>query len=278
MKLKKIFSSIIFNIKYYIRNRFIPFTNSKDDFGNKYLVCLTTYIKRVDRVYLTIESLMQQSEKSQIVLFLCDDDIPENGLPKSLIRLEGRGLKIIFVEKNIRSFKKLSCLAGVVDYNNYEYVVTVDDDIFYPADFLAGFSQSVDGSNVYCYRGKVITFDYENKLLDYSEWPLANYTDHKESFWILPTGVSGVCYPVSSICSDFFDAESFMTICPTADDIWYKTCTLKQGLSSKLVKEESVHFTPVLYFEKDGLELLNVGQNKNTIQMAKALEYFSLNV
>lgn len=278
MKINMLFRSVFLNVKYFILNNVSTRSVNCNPNEKKFLICMTTYIKRIERVYLTIESLIRQSEEAKIVLFLCKADIPGTGLPKSLIRLKERGLEIIIVPENVRSFKKLSFVNMVSDYRSYDYVVTVDDDIYYPKSFLSGFSKTVDGDNVYCYRAKVVSFLEGYELINYSEWPLANKSEYNDSKWCMPTGVSGVCYPVSTLDSTFFDAQSYMKICPTADDIWYKACCLNKGVNSKLVEEKSVHFTPVFYLQRDGLEIVNVGENKNTIQMAKALNYFGLNV
>lgn len=278
MIIDKVISSLLLNVYYKLINRFflshrmLPKDNKK-----KYLVCLTTFHKRIERVYLTIESIFEQDESAaKVVLFLSEDDIPDTGIPKSLSRLESRGLDIIVVNENLKSYKKLSCLNYIYNYTSFEYVVTIDDDIFYPKWFLSKFSEVVNGSSVYCYRGKVVSFDESGKLKDYIDWPLANKVEHRSSSWILPTGVSGVCYPVSVINDDFFDVSSFFLYCPTADDIWYKLCCFSKGVDSRLVLENSTHFTPVIYLNDQSLESINVGQNKNTKQMYNALKYFRL--
>ncbi|MBB1325789.1 hypothetical protein H5089_09745 [Pseudoalteromonas sp. SR45-1] len=275
MRIKKLILSLTKNIYYFLVNRLSNVVRRQPDNNSKFLVSLTTYNRRINRVYLTIESLFNQDEPaSKVVLFLCEEDIPTKGMPRSLIRLEARGLEIKVVEKNIRSYKKLSCINMIEDYEDYNFVVTVDDDIFYPKNFLSGFSNNIKERNdeVLCYRGKTISFDSDNKILDYSKWPLSNNL----SDWILPTGVSGVCYPIKILNEHFFDQEAFLTYCPTADDIWYKLCCLEQGVASRLVSEESIHFVPVFYFNADSLESINVGDNKNTIQIEKGLKYFNI--
>lgn len=277
MRIKKFILSCTKNIYYFLVNHLSKQVRKQSDSDSRFLVSLTTYNKRIERVYLTIESLFNQSvPASRIVLFLSHDDIPARGVPSNLLRLERRGLEIKIVEKNLRSYKKLSCINALDNYESYDYVVTVDDDIFYPKNFLSGFLNSIreGGNEVLCYRGKSIAFDSENNVLAYSLWPLSN----SSSDWVLPTGVSGVCYPVKILNEHFFNQKAFLTYCPTADDIWYKLCCLEQGVQSKLVSEQSIHFIPVFYFNADSLESINVGENKNTIQIINGSKYFNVSL
>ena len=62
-------------------------------------ISLTTFGPRIETVYLTIESLMQQSLKAdRIVLCLAKSEFSEAGLPTALKKQRERGLEILFCE------------------------------------------------------------------------------------------------------------------------------------------------------------------------------------
>lgn len=103
------------------------------------IVSLTTIPKRIDRVYLAIETLLQQSVKPDyLILWLSKSDFSDeylkskNRSTKRLLKQKNRGLKIEFC-KDIRSFTKII-------YTLKQYpeaiVVAADDDNYYPKNWL----------------------------------------------------------------------------------------------------------------------------------------------
>ena len=98
------------------------------------IVSLTSYPKRIGEVWITIETLLRQTVKpDMIILWLADTQF--NGiesLPKKLIDLQKSGLTIRFC-KDLKSHKKYF-------YTMQEYpedlIILVDDDMFYPYDMI----------------------------------------------------------------------------------------------------------------------------------------------
>lgn len=98
------------------------------------IISLTSYPKRIGDVWITIETLLRQTVKpDMIILWLADTQF--NGiesLPKKLIDLQKSGLTIRFC-KDLKSHKKYF-------YTMQEYpedlIILVDDDMFYPYDMI----------------------------------------------------------------------------------------------------------------------------------------------
>ena len=71
------------------------------------IISLTSFPKRIDIVWITIESILRQSQKpDEIILWLAEEQFQGiDSLPKSLLELMERGLTIRFCD-DLRSHKK----------------------------------------------------------------------------------------------------------------------------------------------------------------------------
>ncbi|WP_105667823.1 glycosyltransferase family A protein [Cronobacter dublinensis] len=239
--------------------------------SNGYIVTLTSFASRLNFVFLTIETILQQRYKPEkVILWLYTNDRPK-GLARIILNKQSkRGLVIRYVERDVRSYKKLSYM--LEHYPQANFFITADDDVIYPDDWLQGFKTAADRmpDKVYCYRGRIIDFDN-----NYTSWKLA--TDNRYSHDLLmPTGVSGVCYPREALDTRVADFDNIEKICPYADDIWYKLLTKARGYNAELVMPESVHHVPSLSGFKKGLEKINVLDDLNTQQFKDTLVYFQL--
>ncbi len=274
-KVSVFIKSLFLSFLFFIKNKI--YKNNANFGSNGILISMTTYSKRIDSVYLTIESLFSQKlMPDRVVLWLCKDDIPD-GLPKSLKRLECRGLEIKIINKNLRSYKKLSFLCENMSSFSFDCVVTADDDVFYPSYWLEKMYQKflLDSNSVHCYRGKVISFD-GNEVAPYQTWPTTVSVCNSNPKRLMPTGVSGVCYPKSALSEEFHDWEGILNYCKYADDIWYKISSLRAGYGAKLVLDNNIHFTPVIFSLAKGLEVYNVDENLNVTQFNRTMKYRNL--
>ncbi|WP_296865269.1 hypothetical protein [uncultured Methanobrevibacter sp.] len=102
------------------------------------VVTLTSYKKRIRSVVDTLISLKNQSKQAyKIVLNLATDEFPkkEKELPDSLLNFKEDcpTFEIFWVKENVTFFKKL--IPTLKRYPN-DIVITTDDDIIYPEDFI----------------------------------------------------------------------------------------------------------------------------------------------
>lgn len=258
---------------YWIRNKYGK-SQIETNPECSYVISLTTYNKRIDIVYLTIESIFNQctSYSYSVHLYVCNEDIP-NGIPESLLRLQERGLKIYIVDENIRSYKKLYfCYKD----NKNKNIITIDDDVFYPKWWLNRLiSDHIDNPDtIIAYRGHMIKFDREGEIYPYSKFISNEELNNKSYRTLIPTGVSGVLYPVGSLVNLDSTKDIFLKYAPTADDFWFKFLTLRNGYKSKLVFNKNIHFITIPDTQKDSLRNINLDGNENDVQLANLLELY----
>lgn len=276
-KLRILFVSLKLTCKYFFLSLFSKRSVSTDcDDDNSFAVSLTSYGSRVNFVFLTIESILQQKVRPKVIfLWLYKKDKPKLWANFFINRQLRRGLRLVYLEDDYRSYKKLSYM--LQNKIESQYYVTADDDVFYPEEWLAGFNAAINNNPeaVYCYRGRIIEFEQSLNVAPYNKWKLATKNNISGKN-LLPTGVSGICYPIKALDARVYDFRAVSDICPYADDIWYKMVTTANGYTSLLVNEKSEHFTPIITGFTKGLEKFNVYQDRNTPQFNDSLKYFNL--
>lgn len=228
-------------------------------FENRQLVVsLTTYGKRLYEVYLTIESIMQQTVKPNRIILWLADDLQGQDVPHILKRQETRGLEIRYC-KDIKSYKKL--IPSLKECPE-DFILTIDDDVIYEFDMIENLIKSYQQAPGFVYANRVrqMVFDDEGQLAPYRKWKLMN-RPMEDSVMNIPTGVGGVLYPPHCFNDEVFNEQDFMNICSHADDVWFKCMCLQNGMNSRLAL---VH-EPV-YYENESVQdvaLYNTNVNKN---------------
>lgn len=236
------------------------------------IVSLTTYGNKIDQCYLAVESLLHQTlPPNKIILWLDSEKFQdENSIPLSLRKQIKRGLEISLV-KDVRSHTKL--VPALKQYPE-AIIITIDDDIIYPIDFVERLVRSYqrDPTKIYFYRGHRMTFKNGNY---FSPEPYLNWVKKGakgDSILNVPTGVLGVLYPPHCMHPDVTDETKFLKLCPYADDIWFKVMSLLNGVSCEMIP--TVHrenkFITLDIDETSSLQSQNVVGRKNDDQI-KAL-------
>lgn len=214
-------------------------------------VSLCSYHKRINQVYLTIESIFDQFVRPErVVLYLSANDIEGYKIPLSLRRLEKRGLEIqIMLGDDIRSYKKLHYEL----ISNNGYIVTIDDDVLYGRYFISGLirkkKENID--SIIFYRGYYNTKIFK-ETTKYSD-VIKNDAVAVASLYNIPTGVSGVLYEKRLLDQNVLNINEATALCPTSDDLWYKFHSYLLGTNCVLVGSRSVTFTPNLFCLSSGL-------------------------
>jgi len=248
-------------------------------------ISLTSYGKRIDKVFLTIESIFAQKqiEFISVSLWLSKKDIEKKKLPSSLKRLERRGLRIKFVDEDIRSYKKIYYEYIERKLNENAIIVTADDDVFYPSSWLNSMyvTHLKNRNSVICHRGHFIKELESNRFDSYTNWTETFEKNpsglcHYKS--LLPTGVGGVMYPIKSLYGLDKQLEDFLEYCPRADDIWLKLTTLKNNFGAKRILNKNIHFPPVLSLNMKGLELHNINEGGNDIQFNRSMDFYKIGI
>ncbi len=269
--LKLIYKELV----YTIRNQFSNETIVKKE-NPSIIVSLTTFNKRIDKVFITIETLFEQEIKPErIILWLSLEEFPNKILPKSLERLTNRGLDIRFVNENLRSYKKLI-------YTKEEFpdaiILTADDDVYYPKNWYGDFVRMNQQypNYILCGRGHYLMKKEVNQLYSYNEMYNKTEKGYNIGYNLMPTGVSGILYPKNALNSVVLDKKLLLELAPLADDIWFKACGLLNDTQSMRIYDQNKKYLTRKDGVRTGLANQNVGKNMNDVQLKAVFDYFSL--
>lgn len=201
------------------------------------IVSLTTYPARIDRVHITIESLIRQTVPADmIVLWLAEEQFPEGerSLPEQLLAQKERGLVIEWCS-DIKSYKKLIPAA---EKWPEDIIITADDDIIYEMNTIARLLESYKKhpACISTLRTHLMLFDEAGQPLPYNDWKpeYSGFID-QPLMALFPTTGAGTLFPPEILPEETFNREAFMSLCPKADDVWVKCMLTLAGVPVVLV-------------------------------------------
>jgi hypothetical protein len=186
--------------------------------SSKVVVCMTSYPERIQAAWLALESLFRQDEKDiRIVLVLTKSQFPGGKLPRMLNKQITKGLEIIWVQEDGKSFDHLWPA-----YRKYpsSSIISVDDDKFYPENLVSGLvaaSRSMPGTIIGSRGWEIRPINGEVRFGD--GWVRATPESIAKQLF-MPPG-NGSLYPPDSLPEMTGDSNLMRELCPTADDVWY---------------------------------------------------------
>lgn len=245
-----------------LRNRF----SRRHVTGAGPVVSLTTHGDRADRVHLTIETIGQGFLRpAQLVLWVDDERLLAD-LSPALRRLQRRGLTVR-LSPNYGPHTKYYPYVTGIEGAHTDPLVTADDDILYPVDWLQTLAAAHERAPelIHCFRARRIQLA-EGALQPYSRWPPANSTN--PSLLNFATGVSGVIYPPRMLDELRARGTEFLERCPRADDVWLHHTALRLGIRTSQVAPEDQHFDAVSGTQDSGLMHGNLYAGANDSQIA----------
>lgn len=263
----KALMGLIWSLLTLLGPRFAPRVNHLSEA----VVCLTTVPSRISHVWLTIESLMRQTvSPMKVILVLSEEEFRDILLPRSLIRLENRGLEIIRDSGNRRSYKKL---LPALERFPQSPVITVDDDAIY-SKFLVQELLNEIHSNPNCVigsRGRKIQVR-GGGIEQYASWPLASGGDQQGIFL---TGVGGVIYPPSiSTKSQILAYPIAEKLCPFQDDVWFWSAAIAAGYRHRVSKKAL--FSSLPWAGGQPLSLTNLDPSGNDKSILATLRHYKI--
>lgn len=253
-------------------NSSVSIVNEKD---NNLIVSLTTFGRRINEVYLAIESIGLQTLKAKkIILWLAEDEFNDENLPISLKNLKKRGLSIEYCQ-DIKAYKKL--IPALEKYGN-NLILTIDDDCIYQRDLVEKlfFNYLEKPDVIHCGAAKIMELK-NNLFTPYNNWKQnveQSFIESKTNFSI---GFSGVLYFPNCFHEDIFDQHKFMKLSPHADDIWFKAMSLLKGVKVKSIGNQfskSSSLIPIEKAQQDSLSMINIGEQKNDEQLRNVFEAY----
>lgn len=206
-----------------------PGITSNRHCNEEIIVSLTSFGRRINEVYLAIESIMQGTVKpNRIFLWLAEDEFKGKALPITLQKQQIRGLQVEFCQ-DIKSYKKI---IPAMERFPDACIVTIDDDLMYEFDLLENLIKChKDNPNDICAcRMHRITVNKENKPNSYLKWDQLVYPERKSNLHFLTSG-AGTLFPPHCFVDEFFNMGAYMTLCPYADDVWINAMIWLSGRS-----------------------------------------------
>lgn len=214
------------------------------------IVSLTSIQSRLDRVSVTIGSLLNQSLKAdRVVLWLSEDPhLSDDGIreiPDSLNQLTQKGLEIKWT-KNIGPYRKLIPTAKLMNHKNC-LIATADDNVEYPKDWLKGLVEEYHKHEgcVICYQGRIMDKSHVGRkkrirLKPFSKWTRTYEAEDSRllepNLNIFPDGKSGVLYPSDCLHEEIFNKSIYLKMAPENEDIWFKTITMITNTRVKCIQ------------------------------------------
>jgi len=230
------------------------------------VVSLASHGPRTRSAFLAVESITRGSVRPvRLILWLDEQDAGEP-LPRTLRRLQARGLEIGYVDAGLGPHKKY-----------YPYVasaqgpaltlVTADDDVLYPRHWLRGLDRATSSftcDDIVCYRAYVVGTD-GGTIARYAEW--TSCTTSTPSVRHFATGVSGVAYPPAFQERLRSAGTVFRELCPRADDVWLHVTALRGGFQVRQVSGERQNFRQIPGSQVVSLARHNVDDGGNDAQI-----------
>ena len=134
----------------------------------KYIVSLTSYGKRLTGTapYAIATILNQTIRPDKVILWVARED--KGKLPSIMRKLTRKGLEIRFCE-DLKSYKKL---IPVLENFPDDYIITADDDVYYPQNWLEQLiiEHKKYPKKIICHRAHGIKVDDNHEPLPYTKW------------------------------------------------------------------------------------------------------------
>ena len=238
----------------------------------KVVVSLTSFPARIEKVWVTIETIFRQSVKAdEVILWLADSQFDGfDSLPESLKSLCNRGLTIRFCD-DLRSHKKY--YYTFKDYGD-DLVILMDDDTFYPKDVIKKLMRLHKK-----YPDDIISMLSQQVPDDLtilpSDWTYI-HTFKPHSNRVQPFTGQGTLYQPNKFDHILFNKELLLKLTPYADDLWVYMIGLISGLRIT-VEWPRRSFSKIIWGTGESA-LLNKntgeGESYNDVQWASLIEYF----
>lgn len=230
------------------------------------IVSLTSFPARIKTVSYTIESILLQKKKAnKVILWLAEEQFParEKELPQKLLRLRNFGLEIAWC-RDIRSYKKL--IPALKAFPG-DIIVTADDDIWYPPQWMENFYNSYLNNPECIFSDKVLEVKVsDGEIEEYNNWGVNIFSPQPPSFLWHIVGCGGVLYPPHSLHPDVIKEEVFMKIAPKVDDIWFWAMAILNNTKIRIVNNNIYNFEGVFIVNNRSLWDANIlGHNDESL-------------
>lgn len=198
------------------------------------IISLTSFPARIDSVYKTIVTLLNQKYlPDRVILWLAKEQFPKGieDIPSKILMLQQHGLEIKWFY-DIKAYKKL--IPALLEFPD-DIIITVDDDWYYSTLLVEILMEEHEKypDEIICHAATHPVID-ENGYLKSS----GENIDYRgtTSYFNKLLGGSGVLFPPHSLDKEVLNENVFMNIAPTNDDIWFWAMAVKKGTKTRIAK------------------------------------------
>lgn len=241
----------------------------------KLVMSLTSYPLRFGTLPLTLRSILDQEVRpDEVQLWISWED--KDAITDRIRALEAHGLTIHFCE-NAKSYNKI---IPSLAQDGSNYIITVDDDCYYPRDLVKVLTEEFDPNApaIICRRAHAITRTADGAIRPYLEWQ-GNINENTPASAprgdLLGTGHGGVLYFPGCFDPEVLNAATFKAICPNADDVWLYWMARRAGTRYRKVGGKFVS-TNWRGTQEESLMSTNVSQSGNDVQIQRMIERFGM--
>jgi glycosyltransferase involved in cell wall biosynthesis len=212
---------------------------------NNLIISLTTISSRIREATNTIKCLLNQNTKKnyEVHLYLSQEpyllDEGFQNIPDEINDLlnEYSHFHVKWTLNTGPYRKLLPALADAWACRADRIIITCDDDVDYPNDFLEIITEAHQKNNcITAFRGYTIQAD-NDKILPYTTWQISKI--EQKSLRNVPTGKDGILYRASYFDEGVFNLTNIYAICPTTDDLWFKWHTAIKNIPVEFIAHPS---------------------------------------
>ncbi len=236
------------------------------------IISLTTIPSRLQKVHITIRSILTQNPKPQKVVLWINQD-HKSLIPDSLKKLQSDSFEIRFTHLHCSHKKLIHSLKAFPEF----IIVTSDDDCIYRQGWLKALYEThlKYPEYIIAHRIRCIKKDENNNYLPYKKW-LCDPADDPKS--MMAIGAEGVLYPPDIFPEIIFDEKLFLELAPKADDLWFKAVALSNNIMYKQAENSPKETIPIIGTQKISLKKENINKDKNRTQWIALADYFNLEI
>ena len=192
------------------------------DASSDVVVSFTSFPARIGGVWAVVDTVFRQDVPLKaVVLVLREQHFPGQRLPSSLRRRVARGLTILWVEHDQRSYDKLLPARQAFPHDR---IITFDDDKIYARDTASRLIQVSDASPGVIVGSRGIRTVRNGDAIEF-----AGAVDYGRcAAGDILSGYS-ILYPPDSLHPDVFDYLTAVRLCPSGDDVWFWAMSVRHG-------------------------------------------------
>jgi hypothetical protein len=198
-------------------------------------VMMTSYGRRLRRVYLALESIGAGSCRPHTLTLAVADERFVKAPPRLVRRQVGRGLRVVLVADHRSHKKYYPYVAGRSEFDRP--LVTSDDDLFYPRTWLEELQAEHrrHPDDIVAHSAAHIILD--GQVAPFLDWPRVTSTD--ASLLHFAEGGAGALHPPAQLMALKSAGPAFVDTCLSADDIWLNVTALRNDIRVRTVTDVS---------------------------------------